>query len=91
MKKEYFKEDVAKILLKIGFKYKVRADGKRYIYEQPRVIQQRHDYLRRMQRNRMEKRPLVYIDETWLNSHAAPERIWVDTRGGWTRVIKDHV
>ena len=68
-----------KILLKIGFKYKVRADGNRYIYEQPRVIQQRHDYLRRMRRNRMEKRPVVYIDETWLNSHAAPERIWVDT------------
>ena len=68
-----------KILLKIGFKYKVRADGKRYIYEQPRVIQQCHDYLRRMRRNRMEKRPVVYIDETWLNSHAAPERIWIDT------------
>ena len=26
----------------------------------------------------MEKRPVVFIDETWLNSHAAPERIWID-------------
>ena len=68
-------------------KYKVREDGKRYVYEQPKVIQQRHDYLRRMRRNRQEGRPQVYLDETWINSHAAPERIWVDEdgSGGWKR------
>ena len=22
---------------------------------------------------------VVFLDETWLNSHAAPERIWVDS------------
>lgn len=35
----------------------------------------------------MEGRPQVYLDETWSNSHAAPERIWVDKdgTGGWKR------
>ena len=28
-----------KVLKSMGFKYKVRADGKRYVYEQPKVIQ----------------------------------------------------
>ena len=46
-----------------------------YNYELPRVIQQRQDYLRRMRRNRT---PVVFIDETWLNSYAAPERLWID-------------
>ena len=34
-----------KILREMGFHYK-KHENKKYIYEQPRVIQQRHDYLR---------------------------------------------
>ena len=63
----------------MGFRYKKRADGKLYVYEQPRVTQQRHDYLRSLRKNRNDKQPVVFLDETWLNSHAAPERIWVDS------------
>ena len=77
-----------KIVRLIGFRYKVRTDGKRYIYEQPRIIQQRHTYLRKVRKFRAEGRSLVYLDETWLNSHAAPERVWVDEAdqsGGWRR------
>ena len=70
-----------KVVRKIGFKYKRRADGKLYVYEQPRVVQQRHDFLRRMRKNTTDKRPVVYLDETWLNAHALPERIWVDADG----------
>ena len=69
---------MSKVLRSMGFKYKVREDGKRYVYEQSRVIQQRNDFLRRMRKNRLEARPEVYLDETWANLHAAPERIWVD-------------
>ena len=38
-----------------------------------------------MRRTREEKRPEIYLDETWTNSHTAPERIWVDRDGcgGW--------
>ena len=40
-----------------------------------------------MRRNREEKRPEIYLDETWTNSHSTPERIWVDRDGcgGWGR------
>ena len=49
-----------KILHEMGFRYK-KHENKKYIYEQPRVIQQRHDYLRRLHRNRnpAENRPVV--------------------------------
>jgi hypothetical protein len=40
-----------------------------------------------MRRKRIDKRPEVFLDETWINSHAAPEKIWVDKDGlgGWRR------
>ena len=76
----------------MGFRYKTREDGKQYVYKQPRVIQQRHDYLRRMKRNRVDKRPEVFLDETWLNSHAAPERL-CDGSGGsqWERATPHYI
>ena len=73
---------------KIGFRYK-KVNDKRYVYEQPRIIQQRHQFLRRMRRNRRERRPVVYTDETWANSHDGREKTWVEhdditggTKGG---------
>ena len=39
-----------KVLHEMGFRNK-KHENKNYIYEQPRVIQQRHDFLRRLRRN----------------------------------------
>ena len=50
----------AKVLKTMGFWYKTREDGRQYVYEQPRVIQQWHNYLCRMKRNRVDKRPEVF-------------------------------
>ena len=66
-----------KILRKMGFKYKMVND-KRYIYEQSRIIVQRHEYLRRLRRNRREERPVVYLDETWANARDGVEKMWVE-------------
>jgi len=33
--------------------------------------------LRRMIRNREEKRPVVYLDETWANTHDGKDKAWV--------------
>ena len=49
------------------------------MYEQPKIILQRHQYLRRMRRNRRENRPVVYLDETWANSHCSHERSCVES------------
>ena len=67
-----------KLLRKIGFRYK-KVNDKHYVYEQPKIILQRHQYLRRMRRNRRENRPVVYLDETWANSHCSHERSWVES------------
>uniref|UniRef100_A0A1X7V3G4 Winged helix-turn helix domain-containing protein n=1 Tax=Amphimedon queenslandica TaxID=400682 RepID=A0A1X7V3G4_AMPQE len=55
---------LSKLLKSMGFHYKKREDGKKYIYEQPRVIEQQHQYLRQMRLNREERRPEVFLDET---------------------------
>ena len=71
------------ILRKMGFKHK-KVNDKRYIYEQPSIIYQRHAYLRRMRVNRREGRPVVYLDETWAN-HVMEKR-----RCGW-RMTLEHL
>ena len=50
----------------------------RYYFEQPRIIEQRHNYLRRMRLNRQDKRPVVYLDETWANAHDGKDKAWVE-------------
>ena len=67
-----------KLLRKIGFRYK-KVNDKHYVYKQPKIILQRHQYLRRMRRNRRENRPVVYLDETWANLHCSHERSWVES------------
>ena len=65
-----------KLLCKLGFRYK-QVNDKWYVYEQPRIIVQRHEYLRRMRRNRREGRPVVYLDETWANERDSVEKcVW---------------
>ena len=64
-------------LRKMGFKHK-KVNDKRYIYEQPSIIYQRHAYLRRMRVNRREGRPVVYLDETWANACDGKEKVWVE-------------
>ena len=75
-----------KILHEMGFCYK-KHENKKCIYEQPRVIQQRHDYLRPLHQNRnpAENHPVVYLDETWVNAHHGHDTMWVDAdgEGGW--------
>ena len=77
-----------KVVREMGFCYK-KHENRRYIYEQPRIIQQWHDYLRRLRKNRSptEDRPMVYLDETWVNAHHGRDTMWVDDDGeaGWKR------
>ena len=59
------------------YSYK-KVDNRRHYYEQPRIIEQRHSYLQRMMRNRTEGRPVVFLDETWANSHDGKDSAWVE-------------
>ena len=53
-------------------------NDKHYIYEQPRIIVQRQEYLRRMRRNRREGQPVIYLDETWANARDSFEKMRVE-------------
>ena len=53
---------LAKLLNTMGL-YRTREDGKRYVYEQPRVIQQQHNYLHRMRCNREEE---IFLGSTLM-------------------------
>ena len=65
--------------------YRQRVNDRRHYYEQPRIIEQRHAYLRRKMNNRQENRPVVYLDKTWANAHDSKDCAWVerdDATGG---------
>ena len=74
------------LLKEMGFRHTLR-DDKLYFYERRDIMEQRHNYLKNIMQYRREDRPIVYLDETWANSHMAPERLWLDEqgRGGWKR------
>ena len=62
-----------------------KVDDRRHYYEQPRIMEQTHVYLRRMINNCQENRPVVYLDETWANAHDGKDCAWVerdDVTGG---------
>ena len=60
----------------MGFGYR-SINNKRHYYEQLRIIEQWHSYLHRTRRTITEKRPVVYLNETWCNAHYGEELAWV--------------
>ena len=69
-----------RLLKEMGFRHTLR-DDKLYFYERRDIMEQRHNYLKKIRQCRREDRPIVYLDETWANSHMAPERLWLDEQG----------
>ena len=65
----------------------MRKEMTKYLYERRDIIECRHKYLRLIRKYRCEGRSIIYLDETWANSHMALERIWIDDTGagGWKR------
>ena len=76
----YSKQTLLETVKKMGFKYTTR-NKKTALYEQHRIIAARHHYLRQIEKYRDEGRPIVYVDETWLNAHHTLERCWTDYDG----------
>ena len=61
----------------MGFHYR-KQDNRRYYYEQPQIIEQRHKYLHKMMQNRVDQKLVVFLDETWANSHDGKDMAWVE-------------
>lgn len=66
------------ILRKCGFRYK-KLDTRMAIMESSRIVDLRQEYLRKIRDYREINRNIVYLDETWFDSHDVVKYGWVDS------------
>ena len=81
------------LLKEMGFSYKI-INNKCSYHEQSQIVEQDYSYLQRVQRNKLENRPAVYLDETWCIAHYGKEKAWVEkdeVTGGTLGGIKGSV
>jgi len=68
-----------KVLLKnLDFKYKKCNDGRKFLMERNDIVASRVKFLRKMNafRRNNDSRPVVYLDETWVNQNHTRGYIW---------------
>jgi len=68
-----------KVLLKnLDFKYKKCNDGRKFLMERNDIVASRVKFLRKMNEFRRinDSRPVVYLDETWVNQNHTRGYIW---------------
>lgn len=69
-----------RLLKKIGFKYRKMKDGRKFLMERSDIVASRLRFLRTMHQLRQseDKRPVYYLDETWVNEHHSLKYGWQD-------------
>ena len=74
------------ILRKLDFRYRKCNDGRRFLMERKDIVTARVAFLRKMYEIRKENnpRPIIYLDETWINQNHSRKCIWQDSskKGG---------
>lgn len=65
------------VLMDCGFKYK-KIDGRMVIMESHRIVVLRQEYLRKIKEYRQQNRDIIYLDETWFDTHDVVRYGWVD-------------
>ena len=63
-----------KILKSIGFQYVKTKGSTKLMMERNDIVAWRHRYLQQIREIRQAGRPLVYLDETWVNAHHTVSR-----------------
>lgn len=74
----YKTSTLKEILRKTGFKFK-KAKSRNILVENPRIEQRRFRYLHQIETYRLEKRNIVFIDETWFNVVDKTCKSWFDS------------
>lgn len=69
---------VLRLLSDIGFEKK-SLQRECLLIEKDEIVAWRQRYLRLIRRYRRERRPIVYLDETWVNSGHRRKIVWKDT------------
>ena len=66
-------------LQRIGFTYHdTKIDHYKCIQESKRNVSLRRAYLKRYFKWKKEGRPMVYMDESWINQKCTPKKVWSD-------------
>lgn len=67
-----------RILKSLKFKYKKCNDGRRFLMERNDIVASRVRFLRQMVnlRKNNDSRPVIYLDETWVNQNHTRNYIW---------------
>lgn len=72
------KDTLCKVLHSMNFRWKKCVNKRKFLMERPDIVFWRHRYLRQMRRHREAGRPIVYIDETWVDSNLTFKKCWQD-------------
>ncbi|KAF0759632.1 DDE 3 domain-containing protein [Aphis craccivora] len=67
-----------RLLIKLKFSYKKSNDGRKFLMERNDIVALRCKFLRTMStlRKNNDPRPVVYLDETWMNQNHSRSHIW---------------
>ena len=66
-----------KTLHSIGFRYGKVGRNNMGHFERSDIVKKRIEYLRRIQEHRLKDKPIVYLDETWVDSNTYPSKQWL--------------
>lgn len=70
-------ETLRNILIDCGFKHK-KINNRMFIMESQRIVSLRQEYLRKIKEYRDANKNIIYLDETWFDTHDVVKYGWVD-------------
>nr|XP_034334823.1 uncharacterized protein LOC117691984 [Crassostrea gigas] len=84
------KTPLGRLVKDLGFKFYKAGSNQRYIGERNDIVSMRHTYLRSIRKFSEDGRPIVYLDETWLNTNHVARGDWVDCPRTSTSAFESH-
>lgn len=71
-----------RVMKTMKFRYRKRkGEARKIVCERADIVAWRHRFLRRLRQVRAAGRPLVFLDETWVNAHHTVSKAWYDDSG----------
>ena len=70
-----------KTLHALGFRYGRVDRNKMGLYERPDIVKRRINYLRQIDQYRKAGKNVIYLDETWVDTHTYPKKQWIAPEG----------
>ena len=66
-----------KALHSLGFRYGKVGKNNMGHFERTDIVKKRMEYLRKIQEFHLQDKPIVYLDETWIDSNTYPSKQWL--------------